>query len=86
MNYFHRTKTKGLSVQGIYGTPAFDTLGARLSFDQLFGSNFSLAVWGANITNNYYKLYCSDNLNSIGYSACKWGDPRTYGATLSVKF
>ena len=86
MNYFHRTKTKGLSVQGIYGTPAFDTLGARLSFDQLFGSNFSLAVWGANITNNYYKLSCSDNLNSIGYSACKWGDPRTYGATLSVKF
>lgn len=86
VNYFHRTKTKGLAVQGIFGTPAFDTLGARLSFDQLFESNFSLALWGSNITNNYYKLYCSNNLNSIGYAACKWGDPRTYGATLSVKF
>ena len=86
VNYFYRTKTKGLTVQGIFGTPAFDTLGARLSFDQLFQSNFSLALWGSNITNNYYKLHCSDNLNSIGYAACKWGDPRTYGATLSVKF
>ena len=86
MNYFHRTKTKGLAVQGIFGTPAFETLGARLSFDQLFESNFSLALWGSNITNNYYKLHCSNNLNSIGYAACKWGDPRTYGATLSVKF
>jgi len=86
VNYFHRTKTKGLAVQGIFETPAFDTLGARLSFDQLFESNFSLALWGSNITNNYYKLHCSNNLNSIGYAACKWGDPRTYGATLSVKF
>lgn len=86
VNYFYRTKTKGLAVQGNFGTPAFDTLGARLSFDQLFESNFSLALWGSNITNNYYKLYCSNNLNSIGYAACKWGDPRTYGATLSVKF
>lgn len=86
MNYFYRSKTRGLAVQGIFGTPSFDTLGARLSFDQLFESNFSLALWGSNITNNYYKLHCSNNLNSIGYAACKWGDPRTYGATLSVKF
>ena len=86
MNYFRRTKTLGLAVQGNFGTPAFETLGARLSFDELFKSNFSLALWGSNITNNYYKLYCSNNLNSIGYAACKWGDPRTYGATLSVKF
>jgi len=36
--------------------------------------------------NKHYKLYCGDNLNSIGYAACKWGDPRTYGMTASVKF
>lgn len=85
-NYFYRSSAKGLSVQGIYRTPSFGTLGARLSFDELFGSDFSLAVWGANITNKHYKLYCADNINSIGYAACKWGDPRTYGITAQVKF
>jgi len=85
-NYYYRSKTKGLAVQGIYQTPSFGTFGARLSFNELFGSDFSLAVWSSNITNKRYKLFCSNNLNSIGYAACKWGDPRTYGMTVSVKF
>ena len=86
VNYYYRSKTKGLSVQGIAATPSFNTVGARLSFDNILESNFSLAFWGANLAQKRYKLFCSDNLNSIGYAACKWGDPRTYGMTASVKF
>ena len=86
VNYFYRSKTKGLAVQGTYPTPSFHTLGARLSFNDLFGSPFSVAIWGQNITNEYYRLRCDDNLNSIGYAACKWGPPRTYGLTASVRF
>jgi len=86
VNYYYRSKTKGLAVQGIYKTPAFDTVGMRLTLDDVFGSPFSAAVWVSNVTNNYYRLACADNLNSIGYAACRWGDPRTYGTTLSAKF
>jgi len=86
LNYFYRSKSKGLAVQGVFPTPGFGTFGGRLSFDELFGSPFALAVWAANIGNKAYRLYCSNNLNSIGYAACRWGDPRTYGLTASVKF
>ena len=86
LNYYYRSKTKGLSVQGIAATPSFSTLGARLAFDNILESDVSVAFWGANILQKRYQLACTDNLNSIGYEACKWGDPRTYGMTASIKF
>jgi len=86
VNYYYRSATKGLSVQGIYKTPSFSTTNVRLSFDDLFGTQFSAAFWMQNVFNNKYRLSCADNLNSIGYATCKWGDPRTYGVTASVKF
>ena len=85
-NYFYRGSTKGLAVQGIYQTPGFSTIGGRISFDNLFGSDVSFAIWGSNLADKHYKLFCSNNLNSIGYATCKWGDPRTYGVTGTVKF
>ena len=86
VNYYYRSKTLGIPVQGIYQTPGFGTLNARLSFDNIAKSAFSVAFWMSNIADKQYKLFCSNNLNSIGYAACKWGDPRTYGLTASVKF
>jgi len=86
VNYSYRGATSGLAVQGIYKTPQFGIWGARVDFQKLFRSPMTLSFWGQNIFNKYYKLSCSDNLNSIGYAACKWGEPRTYGATASFKF
>lgn len=86
MNYAYRSKTKGLTSAGVYGAPRFGVLGGRLAFNDLFASPISLSFWVQNLTDKAYRLACADNLNSIGYAACKWGDPRTYGATLSAKF
>jgi len=86
VNYAYRSSTTGLAVQGIYKTPKFGIWGARLDLQNLLGSRVTLSIWGQNILNKYYQLACSDNLNSIGYAACKWGEPRTYGGTISVKF
>lgn len=86
MNYAYRTSTRGLRSAGVFGTPGYGVLGGRLSFNDLFGSPLSLAVWAQNLTNNEFRLSCADNLNSIGYAACKWGDPRTFGTTVSAKF
>jgi len=85
-NYSYRGNTKGLSVQGIYQTPAFGIFGGRLSFNELFETPMSLSFWAQNLTNKDHKLYCADNLYSIGYASCRWGEPRTYGATLGFKF
>ena len=86
MNYYYRSSTLGLTVQGIYRTPSFGVANARVAFDSMFGSPFSLAMWMSNVFDKHYRLACADNLNSIAYATCKWGDPRTYGLTAQVKF
>ena len=86
LNYAYRTRTRGLTALGVYPTPAFGVLGGRLDFNNVLRSKVSFSIWAQNLTNNFYRLACSDNLNSIGYAACKWGEPRTFGATLSAKF
>jgi len=86
VNYFYRGSTRGLAVQAFYPTPAFGTVGGRLSFENLLETKFSIAIWASNIGNKHYKLSCIDNLNSIGYAACKWGDPRTFGITGYASF
>ena len=86
LNYAYRTKTKGLTALGVYPTPAFGVLGGRLDFNNLLRSKVSFSIWAQNLADKAYRLACSDNLNSIGYAACKWGEPRTFGATLSARF
>lgn len=86
VNYSYRSDTKGLPVQGIFGTPSFGLWNARLSLDDVAGTAVSVSLWSQNLTNKEYKLYCSDNINTLGYSACYWGEPRTYGLSLGYKF
>jgi len=86
VNYSYRSETKGLSAQGLYQTPSFGLWGGRLAFNNIAESPLSLSIWSQNISNKEYKLRCADNLYSIGYAACYWGEPRTYGITAEYKF
>ena len=83
-NYAYRSRTVGVAALGVYKTPSFGVANARLTFENLFGSHFSLAFWGSNLTDRQFALACSDNRGSIGYATCKWGEPRTFGATISA--
>lgn len=85
VNYAYRNKTVGNSNLGVATTPGFGVLNARLTLRDLGETQFALAFWAQNLTDKSYKLSCSDN-TSIGYTACRWGDPRTYGVTGSIKF
>ena len=85
-NYAIRSKTKGIQAVGVYPTPGFDILNTRLSFNELFGSGVSLAFWVQNLTKEVYRVSCADNLSTLGFAQCRWGEPRTYGVTGSVKF
>ena len=86
MNLSYRSPTPGSTPLGIFSTPAFTLVGGRLAFNDVLGTSLSVAIWGQNIGNKVYKNYCGDNLYSIGYSSCRFGEPRTFGASLSVRF
>lgn len=85
-NYSFRGPTTGSSPQGIYKTPSFGVFGGRVAFNNLFQTPMSLSIWAQNLANAKYRLYCADNADSLGYVACRWGEPRTYGATLAFHF
>ena len=85
-NYAARTRTKGIQPVGVYPTPGFDILNARLSFNELFKSDVSLAFWVQNLTKEVYRVSCADNLSTLGFAQCRWGEPRTYGVTGTVRF
>jgi iron complex outermembrane receptor protein len=86
MNYAYRSKTKGLPQLGVMGAPGFGLLNGRVSFADIGGTPISMALWMQNIANKTYRLACTDNISSLGFATCRWGDPRLYGITGSVKF
>lgn len=85
-NYAYLSSQIGRTVEGIAPIPGFGVTNAKLSFDSLFESQASVSFWAKNLFDKAYRTRCTNNLNSIGYSSCIWGDPRTYGINLSVDF
>ena len=86
INYAWRSVQKGSTLQGVGGVPAFGVANARLAFENVGGSPATVAFWVQNLADKAYRFRCTDNLNSLGYETCAWGDPRTYGVTLSADF
>lgn len=65
--------------------PMYGLLGGRLEWNNIHGSNVSLAAWGKNLTNKEYftggfALGAVTGINSV-----LEGTPRMYGVSLSVK-
>jgi iron complex outermembrane receptor protein len=86
VNYAYRSSTKGNAALGVYKTPSYGVANARLAFNDLFASSYSMAFWISNITDKAYQLSCADNRSSLGYAGCYWGEPRTFGVTGTVRF
>lgn len=86
VNYAWSGKQEGAALQGIDSIPSYGFANALLALNELAGSRMSLSFWVKNLTDEEYKLRCINNQGSIGYSSCTWGDPRTYGVTLSAAF
>lgn len=63
--------------------PSYGLLDARITLDEiphLSGVRFS--VWGKNLTDEVYAHF----VTNLGVPAAFFGDPRTYGISLDVKF
>lgn len=61
---------------------------AQVRIDNVLGSaaeGVSLTLWGKNLTNKDYVVRSVD-FGALGYATTIYGDPRTYGLTLDMKF
>ena len=66
--------------------PGVGLLNARLSWDNVMGSNFGLAVYGKNLANKTYANSGLSLYESLGTVTNTYGDPRTYGIEASYRF
>lgn len=66
--------------------PALGLLTARLEWNNVGGSNFDLAVYGRNLTNEYYFTGFADISTSLGLAIFLPGEPRTLGAQVRFRF
>lgn len=57
----------------------------RLERIQWAGGEFSVTLWGKNLTNKHYASRAVD-FGQLGFSTVSFGDPRTFGLTLDTKF
>ena len=66
--------------------PGYTTLAARLSWNQIMGSKFSLAVYAKNLLDKgYYQAGYVEGASG-GFNTAIPGEPQTFGAEVSVKF
>jgi iron complex outermembrane receptor protein len=71
--------TSNFSRQDSYGL-----LNAKLSYE---ANNFSVGLWGRNLTEQEYDALILDTTGTaIGLATGFAGDPRTYGVSLGYKF
>ena len=72
-----RNETKG-DARGL--------MDAQLRFDNLgLGKNFSVTLWGKNLTNKSYVVRAVD-FGALGFATDIFGDPRTFGLTADLAF
>lgn len=62
-------------------------LSGRISLSEidLGGSQAAIAIWGRNLTNEEYLLSGID-FGALGFAGGMYGDPRSYGVELTLKF
>lgn len=66
--------------------PSYELYHARLSWNQIMGSNFSAALWGKNLTDKTYFVGGMPLAAALGHNAAAVGEPRTYGLEVSYKY
>ncbi|MBS0255290.1 MAG: TonB-dependent receptor [Proteobacteria bacterium] len=58
---------------------------AQFKLDGLLGGHAAVTLWGKNITNQHYVTRSVD-FGQLGWATVIFGDPATYGVTVTTKF
>ena len=63
--------------------PAFGIINMRLEWDDVFNKPFDVSFWVKNLTDKTYLTNQQQLADSLGVNEQQYGDPRTFGATLT---
>jgi iron complex outermembrane receptor protein len=86
-NMYYRSSRLGNGLQGfLAGMPGYTLWNARLDYNHVAGSPFSVGVYVRNITNKLYATARNNQLGGAGYDVLQYGDPRTFGVVGKVEF
>ncbi len=66
--------------------PASNLLNLNLNWDRVAGSDFDLALFATNVTNEDYLVSVSGGYSSYGFESKLYGAPRMYGLRLKYNF
>jgi len=82
--YFDAFNTQR-DAQGAYGVA-----NARLSFETTGKQGYAIGVWIKNMTNRQYLAYAlnqkDNDTGALGFDYALVGEPRTYGADITIRF
>ena len=63
--------------------PAYGVINAQVAWTDVFGKPFDVAFWVKNLTDKTYLTNQQQFADSLGVNEQQFGDPRTFGATLT---
>lgn len=76
----------GEAVRDAISQPSFSRYSLRLDWNNVAGSDFSVAAFVNNLTDVNYKLTTVTQLHSLGTAVALYGEPRTYGLQVRYEF
>lgn len=76
----------GESVRDAISQPSFNRFNFRADWDRFRGSNFGIAVFVNNLTDEGYATGAIPQLHSLGTAVKSFAEPRTYGLEVSYDF
>lgn len=86
VNWRHQSKTiTGGDLDPLKAQPAFGLLNGSFGVRHE-GSGFEVSVWGANITDEVYRIVTFNSTLQAGSLNAYMGEPRTWGVEVSKKF
>lgn len=66
--------------------PGYELINARFDWNNMFGSQFSAALFGRNLANEEHFVGGMPLGASLGHNAAVVGEPRTYGLEMTYQF
>jgi iron complex outermembrane receptor protein len=89
-NYTWQDEITFLEVPDVTGSfnpqRPYGLINARLDWNNIFGTNIDIGLYGRNLANKFYVIGLSDLSSSQGVVSATPGEPRTYGVELRFRF
>jgi len=86
-DWYYRGARLGVATEGVSSSiPSYSLFNARVDYNNIGGSQFSVGVWVHNIGDKLFLAYRNNVLALSGYNVVAYGDPRTYGMDVKFKF